>query len=342
MEFCKKGLAGGLEIDCTLEHGKAILEFRVKLQKAVAEEMLEQSIDAPAFCREGYLDIRMWDKEGRLVFCCCHPLACEEPAKGLMLHPHLWRGIKDPYLYEVQVSLMERRDYVADRVKTTYAFRNLEEISGKGWFLNGSPYQARAVEYEMPISDSVAGVSNQKALQIRLRRDMELIRDMGANTVCPIGERRNRELCKICDEMGLLVHRSEDSDIPRFHGTDSSLLTVREHIPTERYYFYKACWSEAPFVYINAESLRLQKNGYAQVTIYSNQRKVALYVDGVLFEFKTEGPDFLFQDIPVKKLPLMLTAEAGVCSMSYTGRPFTEFSQNHHFSMTFDAYNDIS
>lgn len=327
MEFCKKGLAGGLEIDCTLEHGKAAMEFRVKLQKAVAEEMLEQSGAIPVFCREGYLDIRMWDKEGRPAFCCCHPLACEEPAKGLMLHPHLWQGIKDPYLYEVQVSLMERKDYVADRVKTTYAFRNLEEIPGKGWFLNGSPYQSKAVEYELPISDTVAGVSNQKALRIRLRRDMELIKEMGANTVCPTGEEKNRELCKICDELGLLIHRNDNSDVPRFHGTENSLLTVRERIPTERYYFYKACWSESPFVYISAESLGLQKNGYAQVTIYSNQKKVALYVDGVLFAFKSEGPDFCFQDIPVKRLPLMLTAETGACSMSYTGYPFAESSE---------------
>ena len=53
----------------------------------------------------------------------------------------------------------------------------------------------------------------------------------------------------------------------------------------------------------------------------SNQKKVVLYVEGVLFLFQSAAsgdPEFIFEDIPVAKLPLHLAAEAGNLSISLT------------------------
>lgn len=49
--------------------------------------------------------------------------------------------------------------------------------------------------------------------------------------------------------------------------------------------------------------------------------KVVLYVEGVLFLFQSAAsgdPEFIFEDIPVAKLPLHLAAEAGNLSISLT------------------------
>lgn len=49
--------------------------------------------------------------------------------------------------------------------------------------------------------------------------------------------------------------------------------------------------------------------------------KVVLYVDGLLFLFQTAAsgdPEFIFEDIPVEKLPLHLAVEAGNLSISLT------------------------
>lgn len=49
--------------------------------------------------------------------------------------------------------------------------------------------------------------------------------------------------------------------------------------------------------------------------------KVVLYVDGVLFLFQSAAsgdPEFIFEDIPVAKLPLHLAVEAGNLSISLT------------------------
>lgn len=359
MKFDRTDPIGGLEIYSALSNGKATLEYKVYLQEATSGECFQKKSDGSSLIspRGGYLDIRMWDRDGELVFCCCHPLCAEEPAKGLLLHPHLWQGTENPYLYRVRVSLMEREDVCTDVLEDTFAFRTFQEIPGKGWFLNDKSFQIRAVSYELSertskqsggtfvcdVSEISCTQEEREKRRERIRRDLELVRKMGANTICPIGGSIDREFCRLCDEAGLLLWwrdevgdaeaqtaegqpASKDSGIPRFHGTADSLLTLQEHTLSDRYYFYKACWGRSPFVYISMTSLSLQKNGNAQVTVYSNQKKVALYVDGILFEFRMDGPDFLFQEIPVKSLPILLTAEAGSCNMSVTAYPFTKLS----------------
>lgn len=344
MEFDRKGPEGGLEIYTAIDNGKAHLEFKVYLRKAVAEELMEEAEgESLVQIREGYLDIRIWDREDNLVFCCCHPLYQEELAKGMILHPHLWQGVEDPYLYRVRVSLMEKKDFAVDVIETALALRSFQEISRKGWFLNGSPFQIRPVAYVIPTAIFMACMMDENTRRMRIRQELELIRRMGANTVSHIGGALDREFCQICDEMGLLLWwRDKGAGIPRLHGTEDSLLSLHGRVPTDRYYYYRARWSKEPFVYISMDSLALQPDGNARVMVYSNQKKVALYVEGTLFEFQMEGPDFLFEEIPVKRLPLLLTAEASGCSMSVTAYSFTEFSQNNHFSMIFNAYNDLS
>lgn len=318
MRFDRTDPSGGLEIYSTVRNGKAALEYKVFLQQTGSEEYLEKPDGASLVSpRGGYLDIRMWDRDGQLVFCCCHPLCEEETAKGLLLHPRLWQGVEEPYLYRIRVSLMEREDVCMDVLEDTFALRTFRHIPEKGWFLNDQPFQIRAVEYELPKEASV------------IRGDLELVRNMGANTLCLIDGKFDREFCRLCDEAGLLLwwrDRETAADIPRFYGTADSLLTLQGRTLSDRYYFYRAYWSREPFVYISITSLSFQKNGNAQVTVYSNQKKIALYVNGVLFEFRMGGPDFLFEEIPVKSLPLLLTAEAGSCSMSVTAYPFTKYS----------------
>ena len=79
--------------------------------------------------------------------------------------------------------------------------------------------------------------------------------------------------------------------------------------------------SSEPVLYPALSTLHRQKNGLVSLTIYSNQKKVVLYVEGVLFLFQSAAsgdPEFIFEDIPVAKLPLHLAAEAGNLSISLT------------------------
>ena len=82
----------GMIIYSCVENGKAYLEFQFFLKTD------ETDVDCVA-------DIRVHDMSGKLVLEIEYPLREEEPAKGMLLHPRLWRGMEDPYLYTVKVQL---------------------------------------------------------------------------------------------------------------------------------------------------------------------------------------------------------------------------------------------
>ena len=316
MKFDRKAPGCGLEIITQIQGGKAYLEGRLHLC-GEGETALSLPLQEGA-----YLNIRIWDREERLVFSCQYPLGQEEPMKGIILHPKLWQGTENPYLYRIQASLMEHKDCAADILERKLALRSFCEIPIKGWFLNEYPFEIRAVEYEMftVVCDSL--------LQQRIRSELELIKELGANVVCPIGDISKEEVYKICDELGLIILSKDQAGRelqkekwPRFCGVENSLFTPEKNSPTDLYYYYKACWSKEPFVYISTDSFTLAPNKSAKVVVYSNQKKVALYVEGALFEFRTEGPDYIFEEIPVKQFPVLLTAETGECSMSVAVYP---------------------
>ncbi len=302
MKFDRKSPGGGLEIETFLENGKASFQCTLQLQSTQED-------------RDSYLDLMIWNRENQLVFRACHFLWQEEPIKGMMLHPHLWQGTEDAYLYRVQAMLRQGDGTVSDKLEKKLAFRNLAQIPYKGWTLNEKPIEIRAVSYEMPLTTSAGEKTGKKLWEDRLRQDLQLIREMGANGICLKEQTENDFLQEICDEMGLLVWPQGNENMPYFH------QLRKDGFLTDCYYYHKACWSKEAFVYISRESMIYEKEGTLQVTVYSNQPKVALYVGGELFEFRTEGPEFVFQGIPIKQLPLLLTAETRECSMSLWDYP---------------------
>ena len=55
--------------------------------------------------------------------------------------PHLWNGVKDPYLYTCVVRLLQDGKPV-DEVTTKVGLRSFSVDPKKGFFLNGRPYPA--------------------------------------------------------------------------------------------------------------------------------------------------------------------------------------------------------
>lgn len=113
-------------------------------------------------------------------------------------HPRLWQGAEDPYLYRVTVSLAdgERVDSVSFRT----GFRTFAVDAEKGFSLNGQPYPLRGV-----VLWRDQAVYGPVFTESQLRRDVALIREMGANAVRVAGGSHAREFYDLCDEAGLVV-----------------------------------------------------------------------------------------------------------------------------------------
>ena len=299
MGFDKKAPGAGAEVYCTLEPGKAVLEWKFYVTE-----------QEPGM----YFGILVFDKEGALVLEGRQWAGEEELFQTILLHPHLWRGPEDPYLYRAEIFLADSREIgVLDKISFWFPIRSFRELPGKGWYLNGEPFCRKSVRYEAA------------CLREEAQKELSLLVQMGANTVSVESPGKQPSFFYgLCEELGLVVWV-----LGRGEETKADML-LQGGIPTALFYRYKARWSTEPFVYISLESLRREKDGNFSITVYSSQKKAALYVDGVLFEFQSGQEEFIFREIPFSKLFLCLTAEAGECAMSLSvHRTFTKTSLFH-------------
>ncbi len=332
MEFDKGTPGEGMEIYTEIENGKALLEISFFIKSEVQKESNAQKIY-----------FRLMDQEGNPVLELWHSLQSEELARGILLHPHLWKGASDPYLYRAEAYLVQEiggEKQVQDVLSQEIPLCRLEQSPGKGFRLNGEAFAPKAVGYCM--ETSFGGQWEQ---------DLQRVLEVGANAVFLAEGTPDRKFYELCCKKGLLLWGGGRKaflrqGVPLLYADDNrknfaALFTKEGKFPTELFYYYKAMWSEKPFVYLCGDSFCAEGNGSFRMTAYSNQKKVAFYVEGILFEFQSGGPEFIFQNISVKGFPAAFTAEAGGCSMSVTTeRPpcvFTESSQNHHDSMTFTS-----
>lgn len=92
-------------------------------------------------------------------------------------NPHLWNGVKDPYLYQVYVQLIEQGE-VIDEVNQPLGLRSFEFKPGEGFFLNGELYPLRGVAMHQDYIDVGWATSQKQRIE-----SLDLVKDMGANTI---------------------------------------------------------------------------------------------------------------------------------------------------------------
>ncbi len=108
---------------------------------------------------------------------------------------HLWDGVKDPFLYTATAELSS-----GDRIATSFGCRKIEFNAEKGFLLNGDVYPLRGVSRHQDRE----GLGN--ALTVKEHReDMEIIREIGANTVRLAHYQHAQEFYDLCDEYGIIV-----------------------------------------------------------------------------------------------------------------------------------------
>ncbi|MCM1113764.1 MAG: hypothetical protein NC399_10985 [Muribaculum sp.] len=331
---------GDINLDIKIDIGINI-EINMEIQNGKAE--IELTLPSLPNAEGGNWTICLWDEQEHLAFYGVHPVREEDPCIIRLLHPHLWQGKENPYRYRLEV-YGERHGLLDPSLWICRALpiRKWTEVPGKGSFLNGQPFCARKVYYDRADLGIDPGM-NSVSYAERVRRRLAQLVKMGANLIV-LRERDGQAyhetgdksanpkaadpglagLQDLCDEAGLLLECAESVDDGESGaggiqaGVRGERLFLPNGLPTACYYKQKARWSSEPFVYIDLNSLRKQSDGSYAVAVYSNQKKAALFVNGRVFGFQYEGPEFVFQDIPVRHFPLCLAAEAGESRMSVT------------------------
>ena len=113
--------------------------------------------------------------------------------------PHLWMGTEDPYLYQVKLELYEEETVVEERSIST-GFRTIQITSNQGLFLNGKHVKLRGVARHQDFG----GVGNAVSKE-NMECDMQLIKEIGANSVRLSHYQHDDYFYQRCDEEGILV-----------------------------------------------------------------------------------------------------------------------------------------
>lgn len=119
--------------------------------------------------------------------------------KFMISQAHLWNGRKDPFLYTLEVRLVENGKELDSR-NVKFGCRSFKVDPEKGFFLNGESYPLRGVNRHQDRPE----IGNA-LLPEHQNEDMDLICEMGATTIRLAHYQHDQYFYDLCDERGMIV-----------------------------------------------------------------------------------------------------------------------------------------
>ena len=158
-------------------------------------------------------------------------------AKITIPNAHRWNGTKDPHLYTATALLGDPRS-PSDAVSVRFGCRTFSIDPQKGFILNGEscPLHGVSRHQDRP------GIGNALLPQHHLE-DMDLICELGANTIRLAHYQHAQYFYDLCDERGIIVW----AEIPYISrhmstGSDNTMLQMTELITQNRHHPSIVTW----------------------------------------------------------------------------------------------------
>jgi beta-galactosidase len=114
--------------------------------------------------------------------------------------PRLWQGVKDPYLYELIMTVRSSRGQLLDQVVQPLGVRSLSIDADKGLSLNGEHLFLNGASMHQDRPEKGWAISHADQAQ-----DFELLRDLGANAVRLAHYQHDQFSYELADALGILV-----------------------------------------------------------------------------------------------------------------------------------------
>jgi len=114
-------------------------------------------------------------------------------------NPILWNGIENPYLYNCLVTLSLDGKEV-DRVEIPTGLRFFVFDEEKGFFLNGKRVQLNGVSRHQDRAEVGNALSKENQIE-----DMDLIKEIGANSIRLAHYQHNQYFYDLCDRAGMVI-----------------------------------------------------------------------------------------------------------------------------------------
>ena len=166
-------------------------------------------------------------------------------------HPRLWDGVRDPYLYSCTVRLV-KNGVAVDEVTQRFGVRSFSVDSKQGFFLNGRAYPLHGVSRHQDRK----GLGNAITREMH-DEDMQLIKEMGANTVRLAHYQHDQYFYDLCDEAGMVVW----AEIPYIsehmpNGRANTISQMQELIEQNYNHACIVCWGVSNEITISTKDKR--------------------------------------------------------------------------------------
>ena len=143
-----------------------------------------------------YLQYTVLDAEGNTVA----NIATDETKVNITIeNAHFWHGRKDPYLYSVEVNLVQDKE-ILDNVSARFGCRSFKIDPEKGFILNGESYPLRGVSRHQ----DRWGLGNA-LLPEHHEEDIQYILEAGCTTIRLAHYQHDQYFYDLCDETGLVI-----------------------------------------------------------------------------------------------------------------------------------------
>ncbi len=123
----------------------------------------------------------------------------ESKASFEIKNVHLWNGRKDPYLYCLEVEIVENNE-VIDNICSHFGCRTFKIDPDRGFILNGEEYPLRGVSRHQ----DRWGIGNALLPEHHIE-DMDLICEVGATTIRLAHYQHDQFFYDLCDERGMVI-----------------------------------------------------------------------------------------------------------------------------------------
>lgn len=170
-----------------------------------------------------------------------------------VLDVHLWDGLKDPYLYVLTAVLLKNGDIV-DEITCNCGVRYFEFSPKDGFHLNGRHYPLHGVSRHQDYRDIGNAISKAEH-----ERDMELIREVGANTIRLAHYQHDQYFYDLCDKYGMIVW----AEIPYIsehlaNGDENTISQMKELIVQNFNHPCIVTWGVSNEITISGKKLKKQ------------------------------------------------------------------------------------
>ena len=149
---------------------------------------------------------------------------------------HLWNGKKDPFLYTLEASLIKDGE-VIDTVTTRFGCRYFSVDPERGFILNGNEYPLRGVSRHQDYPNKGNALSYEDH-----KRDIDLILEVGANTIRLAHYQHAQEFYDLCDEAGLVIWAEIPYISRHMHGGYDNTISQMTELVTQNYNHASICF----------------------------------------------------------------------------------------------------